>query len=377
MADYSIQQIDLSNKKQVKTFLRLPETIYKNNQLWVPPLQSDAIRILNIRKNPFFTHSTAAFFIAFDSNSRPVARLACLNHHPFNDYNQEKTAFFYLFEAMNLPGVSIPLFEAAAAYARQQGLNKIIGPRGFSTLDGLGLLSEGFEFRPALGIPYNPSYYVSLVEEAGFQMTEEIVSGFMKPDFYRNPKIDQIAQRVQERRGLTIAQFRTRRDLRKLLPHLHDLYNDAIKGTIGNFPITVEEARNMADQILWFADPTMIKIVMKESRPVGFLFAYPDISTALQRTKGHLFPLGWLHILHELRTTSCLNINGAGMIDEFRGSGGTAILFNELIKSTENSHYTHFEVVQVSAKNERMLQELSNLGITFHKKHRLYSRLIE
>jgi hypothetical protein len=377
MADYSIQQIDLSNKKQVQTFLRLPETIYKNNQLWVPPLQSDAIRILNIRKNPFFKHSTAAFFIAFDSSGRPVARLACLNHHPFNAYNQEKTAFFYLFEAMNLPGVSILLFEAAAAYARQQGLNKIIGPRGFSTLDGLGLLSEGFEFRPALGIPYNPSYYISLVEEAGFQMTEEIVSGFMKPDFYRNPKIDLIAQRVQERRGLTIAQFRTRRDLRKLLPHLHDLYNDAIKGTSGNFPITVEETRNMADQILWFADPTMIKIVMKESRPVGFLFAYPDISTALQRTKGHLFPLGWLYILHELRTTRCLNINGAGMIDEFRGSGGTAILFNELIKSTVKSRYIHFEVVQVSAKNERMLHELSNLGITFHKKHRLYSRLIE
>jgi hypothetical protein len=332
------------------------------------------------RSNPhakFFKHSTAAFFLAFDSSSRPVARLACLNHHPFNAYNQEKTAFFYLFEAMDLPGVSIPLFEAAAAYARQQGLNKIIGPRGFSTLDGLGLLSEGFEFRPALGIPYNPSYYILLVEEAGFQMTEEIVSGFLKPDFYRNPKIDQIAQRVQERRGLTIAQFRTRRDLRKLLPILHDLYNDAIKGTSGNFPITEEEARNMADQILWFADPTMIKIVMKESRPVGFLFAYPDISTALQRTKGHLFPLGWLFILHELHTTHCLNINGAGMIDEYRGSGGTAILFNELIKSTEKSRYTHFEVVQVSAKNERMLHELSNLGITFNKKHRLYSHLVE
>jgi hypothetical protein len=158
---------------------------------------------------------------------------------------------------------------------------------------------------------------------------------------------------------------------------LHDLYNDAIKGTSGNFPITEEEARNMADQILWFADPTMIKIVMKESRPVGFLFAYPDISTALQRTKGHLFPLGWLFILHELHTTHCLNINGAGMIDEYRGSGGTAILFNELIKSTEKSRYTHFEVVQVSAKNERMLHELSNLGITFNKKHRLYSHLVE
>ncbi len=377
MAPYTIQQIDLSNKKQVKAFLHLPKTIYKNNPLWVPPLQGDAIRILNIRKNPYFNHSTAAFFIALDSSGHPVARLACLNHHPFNAYNQEMTAFFYLFEAMNLPGVSIPLFEAAAAYARQQGLNNISGPKGFSALDGLGLLSEGFEFRPALGIPYNPAYYISLVEEAGFQMTEEIVSGFIKQDSYRNPKIDLIAQRVQERRGLTIARFRSRRDLRKILPHLRDLYNDAIKGTSGNFPITEEEARNLADQILWIADPTMIKIIMKESRPVGFLFAYPDISSALQRTKGRLFPLGWLSILHELRTTHCLNINGAGMIDEFRGSGGTAILFNEILKSSANSRYTHAEVVQVSAKNERMLKELSNLGITFHKKHRLYSRAIE
>lgn len=377
MPSYRIEQIDLSNRKQVQAFLRLPETIYKNNPLWVPPLRSDAIRMLNIHKNPFFKHSTAAFFLAYDSNDRPVARLACLNHHPYNTYNQEKAAFFYLFEAMHLPGVSITLFESAVSFAREQGLNKIIGPRGFSTLDGIGLLSEGFEFRPALGIPYSPSYYVSLVEQAGFQMTEEIVSGFMKQGFFRDPKIDLIARRVQERRGLSIAQFRTKKDLRKRLPDLQRLYNDAIKGTSGNFPITSEEAEIMAKQILWLADPSLIKIVMKESQPVGFLFAYPDISAALQRSKGRLFPLGWLFILCELLTTKCMDINGAGMVEEYRGSGGTAILLNEIVKSSVNSRYTHGEVVQVSAKNEPMLRELSNLGITFHKKHRLYARLIE
>jgi hypothetical protein len=377
MPAYTIRQIDLSNKKQVNTFLHLPATIYKNNPLWVPPLQSDASRMLNLRNNPFYKHSTAAFFLALDNSGQPVARLACLNHHPYNAYNHEQTAFFYLFEAMHLPGVSIPLFEAAVNYARRQGLNKIIGPKGFTALDGMGLLSEGFEFRPALGIPYNPSYYPGLVEEAGFQMTGEIVSGFMKQGAYTNPKIEMVAQRVQERRGLTIAQFRTRRDLRTLVPHLQDLYNDAIQGTSGNFPITIEEAKSMADQILWFADPTLIKIVMKGIRPVGFLFAYPDISPALQRTKGRLFPLGWLDILRELRSTHLLNVNGAGMIEEFRGSGGTAILFNEIIKSVKNSRYTHAEIVQIGAENDRMLQELSNVGVTFHKKHRVYSRRIE
>jgi hypothetical protein len=133
----------------------------------------------------------------------------------------------------------------------------------------------------------------------------------------------------------------------------------------------------MANQILWFSDPTLIKIVMKETRPVGFLFAYPDISAALQRAKGRLFPFGWLDILIELRSTRTINLNGAGMVEEYRGSGGTAILLNEIIKSLEHSRYTHGEVVQVNASNERMLQELSNFGITFHKKHRAYSRAID
>ena len=252
----------------------------------------------------------------------------------------------------------------------------MIGPKGFSALDGLGVLTEGFEYRPALGIPYNPPWYPTLVEQAGFKMTIEILSGFVNRDFFMNQKIDLIAQRVQERRGLRVARFRTRSDLRKLQPQLRELYNNAIQGTTGNYPITEAEAKSMADQLLWFADPKLIKIIMKEERPVGFLFAYPDISDALQRTKGRLFPFGWLDLLISLRTTKLINVNGAGMIEEYRGSGGTAILFSELRKSGQNSRYTRAEIVQVGTDNERMLRELSSLGITFHKKHRMYSRLL-
>ena len=374
MQKYTIQQIDLSNRKQVNTFLSLPRTIYKNNPYWVPPLRIDAIRMLNPNKNLFFRQSSAAFFIAFDQDGQPVARLACLNHKPYNSYNHEKTAFFYLFESQPLDGVAIPLFEAAFTYARQQGLNKIIGPKGFSALDGIGLLTEGFEHLPAFGIPYNPPYYQQMIEDAGFQKTEEIVSGFMKQGSYIDPKIEIIAQRVQERRGLSITRFRSKKDLQRVLPKLQQLYNDAIKGTPGNYPLTTEEVRIMANQILWFSDPKLIKIVMKESRPIGFLFAYPDISKAVQRSKGRLFPFGWFYILKELRSTTRMDINGAGIIDEFRGSGGTAILFNEIVKSTIGSRYTDAEIVQISKKNERMLQEASSLGITFHKKHSIYSR---
>ena len=376
MTAYSIQQIDLSNRRQVKTFLQLPYSIYRNIPQWVPPLQMDAARMLDTRRNPFYTHSSAAFFLAFDQDARPVARLACLNNSRYNAYNHEASAFFYLFESFNLPEASTLLFEAAIAWARTQGLNKIIGPKGFSALDGLGLLSDGFEYRPALGIPYNPDWYPALVEQAGFSMTSEILSGYVEQGFFMDSKIDQISQRVQERRGLRIAEYRTRSDLRKLQAPLRELYNNAIQGTIGNYPITEQEAKGLADQLIGFADPKLIKIVLKDDRPVGFLFAYPDISEALQRSKGQLFPFGWLDILISLRTTKVININGAGMLEEYRGSGGTAILFSELRKSSRNTRYTWAEIVQVGTDNPRMLKELSMMGIIFHKKHRLYSRLI-
>ena len=131
----------------------------------------------------------------------------------------------------------------------------------------------------------------------------------------------------------------------------------------------------MANQILWFADPHLIKIVMKDEKPVGFLLAYPDISAALQKTKGRLFPFGWITLLRELRTTDWININGAGMIEEYRGLGGTAILYSEMFKSVvENPRYRHAEVVQIGLENEKMQRDMENFGIDFYKTHRVYEK---
>lgn len=372
MAQYTIQRIDLTNSGHVRSFLNLPVEIYRNLPQYVPPMYMDARRMLNPRQNPFFEQSTAAFFLALDKTGHPVARLACLNHSPYNRFNHENTAFFYLFESLDLPQASGLLIEHAAEWARSQGLTRMLGPKGFSMLDGLGLLVEGFEFRPAFGIPYNPPYYPALIESAGFQVSNEIISGHLGKGFSYDEKIARVAQRVQERRELSIARFHNRKQLRALLPQLQNLYNNAIQGTAGNYPISNAEAHTLAEQMLWFADPSLIKIVMKDNRPVGFLFAYPDISSALQRSKGRLFPIGWIYILHGLRTTQVIDINGLGLIEEFRGSGGTAILFNEIINTFHNSHYTDVEIVQIGTENVRMLQESSVAKINFHKKHRLY-----
>jgi hypothetical protein len=370
----NIVQIDLANRKQVRDFLSLPPRIYRDIPQWVPPLERDERVRLDPKRYPFYRHSAAAFFLAYQDDL-PVGRLAVLDNRRYNDHNHEKTAFFSLFECEPDPEPARGLFESAFAWARARGLKRMLGPRGFTALDGLGLLVKGFEHRPALGLAYNPSYYPEFVEALGFEKVDEIVSGHLRTDIQFPERIHELAARLQERRGLHIARFRTRNELRAMLGHLKALYNSALAGASGGTPITDEEIKSLASQMLWFADPNLIKIVMKDEKPVGFLLAYPDISAALQKTKGRLFPFGWITILRELHTTTWININGAGMIEEYRGLGGTAILYSEMFKSvTENRRYRHAEVVQIGLENDKMQRELENFGVDFYKMHRTYQK---
>jgi len=370
-----IIEVDTTDKRQTRQYLELPFRLYADTPQWVPPLEMDARKMLDRGGHPFYQHSQAAFFMAL-KDGRAVGRLAALDNQNYNRFNQEQTAFFYLFECVEDQEASQALFDAGFAWARGRGLDKMAGPKGFTVFDGIGMLVKGFGHRPAFGLPYNLPYYPALVEAAGFTMVNDLVSGYLDASMDFPEKMHQVAELVMKRRGLHVRRFEKRGDLRKLIPQLKELYNSSLGGTAGNTPLTDEDVKGLADQMLWFADPRLIKIVMKDEEPVGFLFAYPDISAALQRTRGRLFPFGWIDMLLELRRTRWININGAGMVEGYRGLGGTALLFSEMVKTVGESHYRQADVVQMGTENDRMQRELSKLGIDFYKTHRLYHKQI-
>jgi hypothetical protein len=135
--------------------------------------------------------------------------------------------------------------------------------------------------------------------------------------------------------------------------------------------------RAIAEQMLRFADPRLIKIIMKDDDIAGFLFAYPDISAAQQRVRGRLFPLGWIYLLREMRRTQWVNINGMGIVKEHRGAGGTALLFSEMQKSIVQQGFAHADLVQIGSENDPMLRELRSLGVDFYKTHCLYEKTLD
>jgi hypothetical protein len=369
----NLTEVDTTDRQSVGQFLAVPFHIYRDIPQWVPPLATDAARMLDRKRHPFYRHSDAAFFVAV-KEGRAAGRVAVLDNRHYNDFNKERAAFFYLFESEDDADVAATLFDAAFTWARRRGLNKVIGPKGFTALDGMGLLARGFEHRPAFGIAYNPPYYPALAEGVGFIRQGDVVSGYLNPATPFPARVDELAELVKRRRGLSILRFKTRRELRAIVPSLRALYNSSIQGTTGNVPLTEDEIKTMADQLAWFADPRLIKIVMKGDELVGFVFAYPDISAAVQRSRGQFLPFGWADMLLELRRTKWVNVNGAGITEKYRGLGGTALLFSELRKSVIECGYQHADIVQIGVENEKMQREMRDLGIDFYKTHRVYER---
>src|SRR4030065_805408 len=141
------EKVDTTNKAQVKRFTRLPYRLYANHPQWVPPLFMDAEVQLNRDKHPFFEHSDADFFLA-TKDGRDVGRIAALENKRFNAYHKSKQVQFYLFECEDHQEVANALFERAFDWAKERGLDRVVGPKGFGALDGYGIQVEGKRHPP-------------------------------------------------------------------------------------------------------------------------------------------------------------------------------------------------------------------------------------
>jgi len=373
-----IRLVDCANKQDVETFVQFPYRHYRGCPQWVPPLLLDARLFLNRSKHPFYEHSEADFFLAW-SDGQPVGRIAALENRPFNAYHHLRDAEFYFFESVDDPQISGALFDAVCAWARQRGLTRLVGPKGMGPLDGYGILVEGFEQRQMMTMMnYNYPYYPRLVEAAGFEKEVDFVSCFLPADSFQiPPRVSRVAQRVAERGKLRVKKFASKRELIAWAPRIGEAYNRAFVNNWEYYPLTPREVAFVVENIITVADHRLIKIITHEEQVVGFLFAFPDVSAALQRARGKLFPFGLLDLLLEMKRTDTVSGNGMGILPQFHGHGGNALLYDELGRTLlEFRQFRHVEMTQVAETATQMRADLKNLNGVEYKNHRVYRRAL-
>lgn len=374
----TIEKVDTDNKEQVKRFVELPYRLYKDCPQWVPPLYADSYLPLNRKKHPFFEHSEADFFLA-SRDGEIVGRICAANNKPFNEYHQTNKAHFYAFDAIDDLDVARSLFDAAIGWAKERGPDILIGPKGLSPFDGYGVLIEGFEYRQMMTMMnYNYDYYPKLIETLGFEKEVDFVSCYLPAGSFKIPeRVENIAKRVMERGGLTVKKFKNKRELIQWAPRIGAAYNKAFIHNWEYYPFTPGDIQYAVDNIFLIADPRLIKIILHGDEIVGFLFAFPDVSAALQRAKGRLFPFGLFDLLLEMKRTKMISGNGMGILPEFQGTGGNALLYYEMGKTVLGfNQFEHVEMTQVAETTKQMRADLKNLNGVEYKNHRVYRKQI-
>lgn len=342
---------------------------------WVPPLRQDGFAALDPKRHPFYDHSDAAFLIARDGG-HDVGRLAVLEHRPYNAAHGVRQASFTLFECEQNPDAAAALFHRAFDWARARGLNRIVGPRGLTALDGYGVLVDGFEHRQLMSMTaYNPGFYPTLVEGVGFAKEVDFVSFVLERETFVMPEVVKRAA-ARAARELRILRFTSRAALVRAARQIGETYNAAFVHNWEYYPLSRREVDFVVDQVRPLADPRLMTFIAADERVVGFLLAFPDVSAALQRMNGRLTPWGVGRLLLERRRTRSVALNGAGIVPDYQGRGGNALLYLQIEHAIRQSHFDRAELPQVAETAVRMRRDLTLLGARPIKTHRVYARAL-
>jgi GNAT superfamily N-acetyltransferase len=369
-----VLEVSSGDRKQINEFIDFPFRLYRDSPQWVPPFRSGIRKIL-IRSHPFFQHSEAAFYLA-SRRGRPVGRISVFENRRFNSHRNRREARFYHFECQDDDGAAQALIEAAADWARRRGLTQLQGPHGLSGMDGSGVQIEGFQHRATMTMMhYNQPYYRRFFESGGFSKVRDYYTAeISKQGFTMPEKIRRVAEIHYKRGHFRVPPFRSKRAIRAIAGQIGDVYNRAFTVHEDFCPLREVEIEELARDLMLVSNPSLIKILYYDEQVVGFLFAFPDLSAALQRARGRLGPIRLIDLFTEAARTDTLIVNGAAILPEYQKLGGNGLLYYELIRTILDSRYRRAEMVQIADTTSLMLADMQTLGGRVYKIHRIYER---
>jgi hypothetical protein len=374
-----LEILDVNSKSLQREFVNFQYHLYKDCPQFVPPFRSDIFMMMNKEKHPFYDHSDSDFFIA-KRDGQVVGKIAALENKPFNEYHHTKDSEFYLFDCVDDQDVADSLFDKVAEWAKNRGLNRIVGPKGYGPLDGYGIQVEGFEHRQMMNMMnYNYPYYQQLVENYGFTKAVDFVSSYLEPQGTElSEKIKKAVEIVKKRGKLRVMNFRSKKHVMEWKYKIKGAYNRAFVNNWEYYPLSDRELDYAVENAIQVVVPSLLQIILNEDDDiVGFVLPFPDISAAMQKNKGRLGPIGILRLLHELSTTQWLDFNGIGILPEYQGMGGDALIFDALLNAAKaNPRFIHSELTQVAETATQMRKDLDNLGVRYYKNHRVYEKEI-
>jgi GNAT superfamily N-acetyltransferase len=335
----------------------------------------DMRKLLSRRKNPFFQHAEAEYFLAERRGGRSaevVGRIAAIHNRGHNEFHEDTVGFYGFFESINDQSVADSLFHAAAHWLKRRGLTVMRGPVSFSTNDECGLLIDGFDTPPAVLTPYTPPHYVDLTERAGFTKARDLFL-YHSVDDQLPERLIRGAKLIAKRKKITLRPINMKR-FSEEVELIKQVYNSAWERNWGFIPMTEAEIDHLAKDLKPVIVPELVVFAEREGELIGFAVALPDLNVALKTNpSGRLFP-GILKILWKARKITRLRIILLGVVPEYRRYGADALMYHWIWDKGYALGYRWGEAGWILEDNTAMNNGLVRMGFERYKTLRLFDR---
>jgi GNAT superfamily N-acetyltransferase len=364
---------------ELNAFVDAPYRLYARDPLWVPPFRRDVLAHLDRRKNPFFEHGEAEYFLA-EQGGEVVGRVAAITNRLHNETHGDRVGFFGLFETVDDPAVAGALLDAAADWCRARGHDVMRGPVSFSVNDECGLLVDGFDTPPVVMMPHNPPGYAARLEQAGFTRARDLwVYERGDPE-----RVTPLPERLE--RAAKILERRLRVRIRPLdlsrydeeIERVKRLYNAAWEKNWGFVPMTERELDAMARQFKPVVIPDLVPFLEIDGEPVGFGIVLSDLNVVLRGNRaGRYFPAS-LRLLWAVKKRRIARgrVLLLGLLPKFRGLGLDAVLYRWLWTKMLEHGIRWGEAGWILEDNVPMNAALERMGFHRYKTYRLYDRAL-
>ena len=368
---------EVGSRRDLRTFIYLPEKIHAGHENWVYPLTTDDWKYFDPKKNKAFGYSDTTRLLAF-KDGRPVGRIMGIINHRYNEHRNEKTARFGFLETFEDREVFRALLRRVEDWARAKGMTKIVGPYGFSDQDPEGFLIEGFDHRATIATYYNFEWMPKWLEEEGYAKDNDwfvykLDVPKVMPEFYQK-----IYERAMKRGTYQIVEFKKRKEIKPWIRPVLALMNETyMAGNIyGYAPLEEREMDDLADRFLPIVDPRFVKVVTKDGEVLSFVIAMPDMTEGINKAHGRLFPFGFVHVLRAARKTKQLDLLLGAVKEAYRGQGLDVLMGVKVLESASEAGMERIDTHHEMESNVKVRAEMERMGGQLYKKYRAFQKAL-
>jgi hypothetical protein len=370
-----MQLIEVSTCRQLNDFINLPFVLHKRHKRWVPPILSDERLYFNKKKNPSFQKSDTVLYVLYEYQ-KPVGRIMGIINHSYNKLKSEKNVRFGYLECRNRFEEGKFLLNSIELWGGKKGMEKIVGPLGFSDQDPEGFLVEGFEYEPTLSTYYNFQFIPQIMDGSGYLKELDYVVYLIDLTKPLSDVHERIFNRVTSRKEIKFLEFRNKKELKPFIKPILQVMNETfIELEVFN-PLGEDEIKFLLKRFLPVINPKFIKAASSDGNLVGFLIAIPNLNVGFIKSRGHLLPFGILHLIKAAGKTKQLDLLAGGVKKEFRGQGFETFGLMSVIKSAKEAGMEVLDSHHELENNRSMRKVMEHYNGRLIKRFRVYGKVL-